>query len=846
MWLMKHFGMNIGVMMYKRILWIVILILSFLIFPVNATVVSINTTNDTYITEVVPDTPQGTGDVIYVGHFPSTEVNKGLVKFSLSSIPSGSVINSATLYMYEYSGGNIGYIQSIYNVTSSWNETNVTWNTQPTFTSTPFTYADGLASAGWMNWNVKNTVSSWIRGGISNNGFLLNETSINPSALGYRTKEYGNYIPYLYVNYTANAAPTVPVTTQHANYSNADLTAISWSASTDTEGDTITYHYNVGTITGGTDIFNDKTTTGTVSTQFNPSPTNTYYYSVKACDSWNCSTWSAEKIFYYEASSAVSKTLDYTAITDSCYIGSAPGKDCNDGFSFIGNNTYTYRNYMKWNLSTIPSGHTISTSTLNGWVITGRTFNLNTYNITSSWDTTTLAWGTQPTIAGLESATAIPNQGWYTWSITNMFKTWYAGTNYGIAFRSSDENTITSGSDMVTTSTAFGAGYRMYITVYLFNTKPTIPSLIQHLNLTDTNSTTVNWTASTDYDGDSITYDVKIYNTTTGVLVIDQTGTSNNYSQSFIPDTLTSYNYTARSYDGIEYSNWSSVLSFTYNTAPTVPTLYTNFTIRTNLTPTVSWTKGTDIDGDNVTTYVYVGENETNLTLEGSYSGTSSQIGINKTLLENTNYSYRMRSYDGFNYSSNTSLSNFTTGVVPIFSNESVPSTGTINVALNIDINIDVGTSNISTHTVTLTDPNSNINTYTLTLVSGLTYRKSYAPTTVGNHTINYYNATDEAGLSNSTLSTKTIVVSVASSTGGGGGGAIITPTPTPIVTEYKPSIDITSIGESSLGIILLEILLLGGFIVFVSGLLEEGKMSSLIVGFIIIGMSTYGLGWLS
>jgi len=73
----------------------------------------------------------------------------------------------------------------------------------------------------------------------------------------------------------------------------------------------------------------------------------------------------------------------------------------------------------------------------------------------------------------------------------------------------------------------------------------------------------------------------------------------------------------------------------------------------------------------------------------------------------------------------------------------------------------------------------------------------------------------------------------------------VIIITPTPIPTERKSTIDITSFQSDPLGIILLEILLLGGFIVLISGLLEEGKMSSLIVGFIIIGMSIYGLGWL-
>ncbi len=142
------------------------------------------------------------------------------------------------------------------------------------------------------------------------------------------------------------------------------------------------------------------------------------------------------------------------------------------------------------------------------------------------------------------------------------------------------------------------------VDTFRMNTPPTIPSLIQKANFHSLLNTTVNWTVSTDAESDSITYNDKVYNTTTEVLLFNQTSTSNNYSQFFAPANWTSYNYTARAYDSYEYSDWATVKTFSFtNTVPS----YTNValnpaspTINDNLTISYSLT---DAQGDSVTNY---------------------------------------------------------------------------------------------------------------------------------------------------------------------------------------------------------------------------------------------------
>lgn len=155
--------------------------------------------------------------------------------------------------------------------------------------------------------------------------------------------------------------------------------------------------------------------------------------------------------------------------------------------------------------------------------------------------------------------------------------------------------------NLTNTSTTVSSG-----TVYyeIVNIAPTVPSTIQNSNYHTLGITTVNWTQSTDTESDTITYDVKVYNTTTGLIIINQTGILDNYSQSFSTLNWTTYNYTVRSYDGSEYSAWSDVKTFGFtNSIPSItnitltpinPTVIDNLTISSN---------ETDADGDTLTKY---------------------------------------------------------------------------------------------------------------------------------------------------------------------------------------------------------------------------------------------------
>ncbi len=130
-----------------------------------------------------------------------------LIHFDLSSIPEGAMIESATLYGYMYDRAGDREVGA-YRVTDTWNESSVTWNTQPSVNTQPTSSIDpGSTANTWICWNVTQDVQAYADI-TANYGWMLAFTNESATStlqkvqMGSREYSESTQRPYLNVTYT--------------------------------------------------------------------------------------------------------------------------------------------------------------------------------------------------------------------------------------------------------------------------------------------------------------------------------------------------------------------------------------------------------------------------------------------------------------------------------------------------------------------------------------------------------------------------------------------------------------------------------------------------------------------
>jgi hypothetical protein len=180
-------------------------------------------TDDASIWEEYPDDNYGSSDHMGVrnkyGHSSHEDIWEvdALIRFDLSSLTDEYVVDSAMLYFYYYEctyNNCDGRELTCYSITSDWDEGTVTWNTQPSYTTTATSSSAVPATWGWMRWDVTSDVQDYVAGLQTNYGWQVMDTTTwgdyDVPDSRFRTKEYGDYIPYLKVTYRhINNIPTL-------------------------------------------------------------------------------------------------------------------------------------------------------------------------------------------------------------------------------------------------------------------------------------------------------------------------------------------------------------------------------------------------------------------------------------------------------------------------------------------------------------------------------------------------------------------------------------------------------------------------------------------------------------
>ncbi|HMQ26814.1 MAG TPA: DNRLRE domain-containing protein, partial [Acidimicrobiales bacterium] len=190
---------------------------------------------DAWIDQGSSSSNKGTDSTLKVQGKSGNSNMRALLRFNLpTTLPSGCVVESATLRLYSGSSTSNRTIQAL-QVSGSWTEGGVTWANQPATTGAAATTASGSGS-GWREWNVTSQVQAIFTAG-ANNGFLMRDAVENSGSFEqqYYSREKNNQqVPQLVVRFGSAPVPTATPTATAISTPTATNTATPEPTATNT------------------------------------------------------------------------------------------------------------------------------------------------------------------------------------------------------------------------------------------------------------------------------------------------------------------------------------------------------------------------------------------------------------------------------------------------------------------------------------------------------------------------------------------------------------------------------------------------------------------------------------
>ncbi len=201
---------------------------------------------DTFVNEDRENDNYGADDDVRINS-EIGKVQRILIRFDISGIPSTAVVTSAVLRMYELSGGKGDDVAfKIHALDVPFVEDEATWTkpltaefwTTPGGDYEPEIYHQGTfnSTIGWRSLDITTLVECWVRGHVPNNGmiFVPEEAGGDSVKIFASADESGNseYRPKLIVDYTLQGGEGAYESGLIGPGTNATFTAASWSNGT--------------------------------------------------------------------------------------------------------------------------------------------------------------------------------------------------------------------------------------------------------------------------------------------------------------------------------------------------------------------------------------------------------------------------------------------------------------------------------------------------------------------------------------------------------------------------------------------------------------------------------------
>lgn len=168
---------------------------------------TIYTNKDVYARNSAATTNKNGDEYLCVGRTDGSQTERTFLGFDLSSL-TGKIIDTCTLNLYQVKSDyaepdNLAFY--VERITSSWGETTLTWNAQPSVSTTARETENLSGNAdGWRSFNITGLIQDIIHNNRSFYGFRLMSTNegIAGNEKRFRSREYNSTLdPYLSVTY---------------------------------------------------------------------------------------------------------------------------------------------------------------------------------------------------------------------------------------------------------------------------------------------------------------------------------------------------------------------------------------------------------------------------------------------------------------------------------------------------------------------------------------------------------------------------------------------------------------------------------------------------------------------
>ena len=141
---------------------------------------------DSFVSEGFPTTNYKGSGTLKIGYGEDSKNNWTYIKFpSLPSLSSGDVVIGSSINILRKNSSGLGEVMNLYNVTSNWSSTSITWNNKPTHSTDVIACGVGVAANARSNFDITNTMKKWYSGELINYGVMIRASAQDSTAPYY-------------------------------------------------------------------------------------------------------------------------------------------------------------------------------------------------------------------------------------------------------------------------------------------------------------------------------------------------------------------------------------------------------------------------------------------------------------------------------------------------------------------------------------------------------------------------------------------------------------------------------------------------------------------------------------